>query len=88
MEQQNHEARIAMLEKELKLLAVAIAKGEAGKLHAIRAWRAATGALLKDAKEYIESFQQQQPRTDGYSLQAQIDGLATRVRFLEQRLLP
>ena len=44
------------LRKELLEAAESIARGVAGKIHAIKAYRASTGARLMDSKKWVESF--------------------------------
>jgi ribosomal protein L7/L12 len=56
------EERIELLERTLAETAIAIAKGDPSKLHAIRAYRAAVGVSLKDAKDFVESFAK--PKTE------------------------
>jgi ribosomal protein L7/L12 len=81
------EDRIHYLERALKDIAVSIAKNDAGKLCAIRAWRAATGATLKDSKNYIESITTP-PVQSSISLETmlrwQIDDLSRRITLLER----
>ena len=49
--------RVEYLEATLRDLATSIANGSAGKIHAIKAWRAATLATLKDSKDHIEGIE-------------------------------
>jgi ribosomal protein L7/L12 len=72
--------RIAYLEEHLRDCAVQIARGSASKLTAIRAWRAATGAMLKDAKDYVESLEQREKEVGKTRLE-------DRVYHIEQRLM-
>lgn len=77
------ETRIVLLEANLRDLANAIARGDAGKIHAIKAWRAATGATLKDSKDYIEAV------SVGAAQQKEESRLARaedRIHYLERRV--
>lgn len=81
------EIRIAMLERNLKDAAIAIAKGEYTKIHAIKAWRAATGASLKDSKDYIESFSTKETdNNSSFGVDSRIQRVEDRLFYLEQRV--
>lgn len=75
--------RIAHLEAHLKDCVMAIARGQASKLTAIRAYRALTGATLKDSKDYVERFEAaREPGSDD----ARIQRLEDRLHYLERRV--
>lgn len=77
------EDRIRLLEGVLRDMAIEVAKGTAGKLHAIRAYRAATGHTPKDSKDFVESFAvARQPVTEDSRIQRVED----KVALLERRV--
>lgn len=81
-------SRIAQLEDNLRFLATHIAMGSAGKIHAIKAYRAATGAPLKDAKDYVEAIAARAEKTVEDSriqrVEDRLHHVERRVAFLEQ----
>jgi hypothetical protein len=72
--------RIAYLEANLRDLAKDVACGIAGKIHAIKAWRAATGASLKYSKDIVEAFSKS---AKGFE-DSRIQRLEDRVSLLER----
>lgn len=76
------EERIRYLEATLRDLAKEIATGVAGKIHAIKAYRAATGIPLKESKDWVESLASAAP---GFA-DSRIQRLEDRVTFLERRV--
>lgn len=75
--------RVMVLESALIETARYIALGRAGKIHAIRAYRAATGSGLKESKEWVEMF----PSTPSADY-SRIQRLEDRVSLLEQGKTP
>lgn len=78
----NIQDRIEILTKNLKDIATDIALGRAGKIHAIKAWRAATGASLKDAKDYIMALSE---RAEKSQEDSRIQRVEDRLLLLETR---
>lgn len=81
------EARIRMLEFNLVELASALAKGTAGKIHAIKAYRAATGTPLKESKDWVEAlakFAEASATPQAPPQDDRIDQLEKRVATLER----
>ena len=74
---------IETLKDNLRSIATAIALGNVGKIHAIRAWRVATGVTLKDAKDYIESLSSRAERTQEDS---RVQRLEDKLHYLERRV--
>ncbi len=74
--------KIEILKDDLRVVATAIALGNASKIHAIKAWRAATGAPLKEAKDYIESIAARAERSQEGS---RIQRVEDRLTYLERR---
>lgn len=75
--------KIEMLERNLREIATDIALGRAGTIHAIKAWRAATGATLKDAKDYVVGLSQ---RAEKSQEDSRIQRVEYRLGYLEQRV--
>lgn len=77
---------IATLKELILDLAKHIACGTASKIHAIKAYRTATGAPLKDSKDWVEAL------ANAKALQAmgdsRIQNLEDRVYRLEQATFP
>lgn len=81
------EARIRLLEANLIELATALAKGTAGKIHAIKAYRAATGMPLKESKDWVEAlanFSAASAMPPAPSREDRLDQLEKRVGVLER----
>ena len=76
----NEAARIRYLEAELRELAKSIATGVAGKIHAIKAYRASTGEGLKESKDWVEALAIGAP---GFA-DSRIQRLEDRVTMLER----
>jgi ribosomal protein L7/L12 len=79
------EQRLIYLEDVLRGCATEIAKGTADSILAIRAWRAATGATLKDSKDYVMALKLATESPAKYE-DARIQRLEDRLFHLEQRV--
>lgn len=75
--------RIRYLEGVLIDMASAAAKGDCSKLHAIRAYRAATGATLKDSKDFVEALHHASKQSVEDS---RIQRVEDRLIYLERRV--
>jgi ribosomal protein L7/L12 len=81
----NKDVRIAYLEQCLTELARDVAKGTAGKIHAIKAHRAATGAMLKDSKDWVEALAVAEEIRNAPTVAERFARLETRLDLIEGR---
>ena len=75
----HHTDENARLKRELLALARALACGTAGKIHAIKAYRAATGEGLKESKDWVEQFSPPHQPVKQYADAAIVQALERRV---------
>ena len=74
---------IKQLKRNLLELAEAIADGTVGKIHGIKAYRAATGEYLKESKDWFEAREHKALLTKTGFEDSRIQRLEDRVSLLE-----